>query len=79
VAFEERFEFLTYRECALVPHAHRTAGDPEVTFANVWVAAARAVMLRSVGIDVPSEFEQTRWVPLGGVGHYLSEEVLEPY
>jgi hypothetical protein len=57
----------------------RTVGGLEVTFADVWVAATRAVMLWSIGVDVPSEFEQTRWVPLGVVGHYLREEVLEPF
>jgi hypothetical protein len=62
-----------------VPHAHRMAGDPEVTFANVWVAAERAVMLWPAGIEVPSKFEQTRWVPLGVVGRYLREEVQEPF
>ena len=55
------------------------AGDPEVTFANVWVAAERAVMLWPAGIEVPSKFEQTRWVPLGVVGRYLREEVQEPF
>jgi hypothetical protein len=54
-------------------------GDLEVTFANVWVAAKWAVMLWPTGIEVPSKFEQTRWVPLGAVGHYLREEVLEPF
>ena len=36
-------------------------------------------MLWSVGIDVPSDSEQTRWVPLSRVGHYLRKEVLEPF
>lgn len=36
-------------------------------------------MLWPVGIDVPSDSEQTRRVPLSGVGHYLREEVLEPF
>jgi hypothetical protein len=36
-------------------------------------------MLRSIGIDVSPKFEQTRLIPLGMVGHYLSEEVLEPF
>jgi hypothetical protein len=79
VVFEERIEFLTCRECALVPRAYRTWATLKSTFANVWVAADRAVMLWSVGIDVPSKFEQTRWVPLGRVGDYLSEEVLKPF
>jgi len=59
IAFEERFEFLT--------------------FAYIWVAATWTVMLWPVGIDVPSDSEQTRWVPLSGVGHYLREKVLEPF
>lgn len=36
-------------------------------------------MLWSVGINVPSELEQTRRVPLCGIGQYLREEVLEPF
>lgn len=79
MAFEKRIEFLTCRGCASVRYVRRTVGGPEVTFTNVRVAADRAVMLWSVGIDVPSEFEQARWVPLGVVGHYLREEVLESF
>ena len=79
VALEERIEFLTCRECALVPRANRTWATLKSTFANVWVAADRAVMLWSVGIDVTSKFEQARWVPLSTVGDYLSEEVLKPF
>ena len=51
----------------------------KVTFANVRVAADRAVMLWSAGIDVPSELEQARRVPLGRVGHYFRVEVLESF
>jgi len=50
-----------------------------LTFANVGVAADRTIMLWSVGIDVSPKFEQTGLIPLGRVGHYLSEEVLEPF
>jgi hypothetical protein len=79
VAFEERIEFLTCRVCALVTCAYRTWATLKSTFANVWVAADRTVMLWSVGIDVSPKFEQTGLIPLGRVGHYLSEEVLEPF
>jgi hypothetical protein len=51
----------------------------EFTFANVDIAAKRAVVLWTIWVDVPSELEQTGRVPLCGVGHYLREEVLEPF
>ena len=79
MAFEERIEFLTYRECALVTRAYRTWVILKSTFANVWVAADRTVMLWSAGIDVSPKFEQAGVIPLGRVGHYLCEEVLEPF
>jgi len=48
-----------------------------VTFAKVHAAAERTVMLWPIGVDVPSEFEQTGRVPLCRIGHYLCEEILE--
>jgi hypothetical protein len=36
-------------------------------------------MLGSAGIDVSLELEQARRVPLGRIGHYLCEEVLESF
>lgn len=36
-------------------------------------------MLWSAGIDVSPKFEQAGVIPLGRVGHYLCEEVLEPF
>jgi hypothetical protein len=79
VTFEERIEFLACGVCALVTRAYRTWATLKSTFANVWVAANRTIMLWSLGIDVSPKFEQTGLIPLGRVGHYLSEEVLEPF
>ena len=66
-------------ECASVTRANRTWATLKSTFANVWVAADRAVMLWSVGVDVSPKFEETGLIPLGTVGHYLSKEVLEAF
>jgi hypothetical protein len=77
LAFEERFEFLACRESSPL-NTHRMVRGLGVTFANIQVAASRAVVLWPIGIDVPPEFEQTGGIPLGGIGHYLSEEILQP-
>ncbi len=79
VAFEERIEFLTCNDCALLTRVYRTWATLKSTFANVWVAADRTVMLWSVGIDVSPNFQQTGLIPLVRVGYYLSEEVLESF
>ena len=53
--------------------------DSGITLANVRAAAERAVVLGPVGIDVPSELEEARRVPLCGIGHDFCEEVLKPF
>ncbi len=57
VAFEERIEFLTWKEECLSTTCVSNVGDPKSTFTNVWVAANRAVMLWSIGIDVSFDFK----------------------
>lgn|SRR6267142_1951916 len=78
LALEERFQFLTCRESSSL-NTHRMVCGLGVTFANVQFAASRAVVLWPIGIDVPPEFEQTGRIPLGGIGHYLNEEILQPF
>jgi hypothetical protein len=79
LAFEERFEFLTYRGSSRALNTHRMVCGLGVTFANIHVATSRAVVLWPIGIDVPPEFEQARRIPLSGIGHYPSEEILQPF